>query len=56
MTSGQIDKDEDIEFNKDGETQENSIHQQTRKSQTFIQGPLIQMHSQNLKDRIIPVL
>lgn len=45
MTSGQIDKDEYIEFNKDGETQENSIHQETHKAQTFVQGPLIQMHT-----------
>lgn len=53
MTSGQIDKNKHIKFNKNGETQENSIHQQTRKAQAPVQGPFIQMHTQNLKDRKI---
>ncbi len=48
---GQIDEGEYVKLDEDGETQEDSIHQQTNKTQTLVQLPLVQMYTENLRER-----
>lgn len=48
---GQIDEGEYVKLDEDGETQEDSVHQQTNETQTLVQLPLVQMYTENLRGK-----
>lgn len=48
---GQIDEGKYVELDEDGETQEDSVHQQTNETQTLVQLPLVQMYTENLRGK-----
>ena len=49
-TGRQVDEDEDVVLDEDGEAEEDRVQQEADKSQTSVQNPLVQMDPQNLEN------
>ena len=46
----QVDEDEDVELDEDGEAKEDRVHEEAGESKTSVQNPLVQMDPQNLEN------
>lgn len=46
---GEVDEDEDVEFNKDGETEQDGVQDEASQTQSPVQSPFVQMNTKNLQ-------
>lgn len=47
---GEVDENEHVELDEDGEAEEHGVHEQADQAQSLVQGPLVKMDTKNCEE------